>query len=204
MSPLDLIFAYLAGMGLALVVFGFLRELRRDFSTRMATSADHARRRAPPPWVCSRCHSANRPEAEQCYRGCGMRRDVEQPRPAVAPPDAFDDDGSLVAATLDEVSAHAAAAQFHGRSDLAVALTHDDARGPTPDHWVVRVDGRVVARAARREVAAAFLRDLDPAAPVFLSPEGAGFIRYRLADVLTSMADPPSLPPAYRCRLPGT
>ncbi|MGZ6270097.1 MAG: hypothetical protein ACXWMU_05975, partial [Candidatus Limnocylindrales bacterium] len=66
------------------------------------------------------------------------------------------------------------------------------------------VDGRVVARASRREVAAAFLRDLDPAAPVFLSPEGAGFIRYRLADVLTSMADPPSLPPAYRCRLPGT
>ncbi|HEX8939314.1 MAG TPA: hypothetical protein VF763_04040 [Candidatus Limnocylindrales bacterium] len=199
MPLLDQILVYLGGMGLAFVVFGFLVELRRAMSRRLAERRAVARRAAPPPWVCSRCHSANRPEADRCYRGCGPRAAVEQLPPEPAPMERRVDDGSLVTATLDEAAAHVAAAPFRGRTDLAVALSHDEARASAPDHWTIRVDGRIAARARDESVALAFLGDLAPDAPLFLDPEGAGFVRYRLTEVLAAFADPARLPPAYRC-----
>ena len=63
---------------------GLIRDVVRWAGGRASTP-----RIAAPPWFCVDCHSANLASARYCYRGCGLRDDLEDQDPlgVHAPPD---------------------------------------------------------------------------------------------------------------------
>lgn len=55
---------------------------------------------------------------------------------------------------------------------------------PSEAHWQLRVGGRMVGSAARRDGALALLRALDGAAVISLDVRGTGTSPYRIEDVI--------------------
>lgn len=173
--------ALLAGMVLAWATVSILR--RADRLTRREINRARGADRpewAPGIWHCAACLSTNPPTAARCARCREPRRELVHDPPETRP-DWIPERIVVPPAT-------------------AVTLVHDPRAhlDPSEAHWSVRVGGRMVGAAARRDGALALVRALDGVDVVYLDVRGTGTSEYRLTDVIARF-EAPSFPLDVPC-----